>query len=311
MLPANTTLVLGAGSSIALGYPTGEALRRELLRLVDTDLLGLSIEAQLRAPDQASLQEFVDGFRQSQMYSIDAFLARRPEFTEIGKRAIAALLLRCEQNSSLDRWQHEDGWLQYLWNRFASASWEELDFSRLRIVTFNYDRSLEHYLLQAISHSHGKALEDALEKLSGLQIVHVYGSLGGALPGHPNYLDYGIGHRAAPQAALSLQVIPEGRDDSAVLNTAREHLLWADRIGFLGFGFDETNMRRLDTTVTCERFIQRADGQSHRPVHATGLGMTKAEREEAMRRLGTTSPVSPKFHYSNCLTMLRESALLR
>jgi hypothetical protein len=115
MISTNTTLVLGAGASIAMGYPTGGQLRDELLKLADSDRQGFSVAAGLFGPSHPSIHEFVDAFRQSQMYSIDAFLARRPAFTEIGKRAIAAVLLRCEQASSLDKWQHDDGWYQYLW----------------------------------------------------------------------------------------------------------------------------------------------------------------------------------------------------
>lgn len=257
MISTNTTLVLGAGASLAMGYPTGRGLRDALLQITSQDQQEFAIGAGLFNLGPPSIHEFVDAFRQSQMYSIDAFLARRPEFTQVGKQAIAAVLLKCEAASSLDRWNHADGWYQYLWNQFGTCPWEELDFTPLRIVTFNYDRSLEHYLLQVIQHSYGKPAQAALEKLGVLKIVHVYGVLGGALPGHTNYLKYGIGHPAAAVAAQSLQVIPEGRDDSATLSLARDHLLWANRIGFLGFGYDQTNMTRLNSETTCRRSIKR------------------------------------------------------
>ena len=121
MISTNTTLVLGAGASIAMGYPTGGELRLELLKLTNVDKRQFSIESGLYAAGEEHLQGFIDAFRRSQMYSIDAFLARRPEFTDIGKRAIAAVLLEREAACSLDRWNHEDGWYQYCRAAFTST----------------------------------------------------------------------------------------------------------------------------------------------------------------------------------------------
>lgn len=313
MLKTNTTLVLGAGASIAMGYPTGAGLRSKILELTSGERMEFSIRAGLMTSTNPSLYELVDAFRKSQMYSIDAFLSRRPEFTDIGKMAIAAVLLECEKTALLDSCEHPDGWLQYLWNQFGAANWDELDFSSLRIVTFNYDRVLEHYLLQAIQYAHGKTQNEALSKLASLQVVHVYGSLGATLPNRAGYLNYGYGiENGAPAiVAKSLQVIPEGRNDSATITAARGHLIWANRIGFLGFGFDSLNMERLASDETCKRTIHREGSIAARPVHATSLGLTESEREAAKNQMGTNNSVDPRFYACDCLSMLRESALLR
>lgn len=314
MLRNKTTLVLGAGSSLGMGYPTGAGLRTAILELADPERLQFSIQAGLFSPDGVALREFIDAFRMSQMYSIDSFLARRPQFTEIGKRAIAAVLLERERASQLDRSTHKDGWMQYLWNKFGAATWDELDFSCLRVVTFNYDRSLEHYLLQAICHSHGVAQDDALKKLQNLKIVHVYGSLSAPLPDSGEYLKHGYGpeNNACAIVARHLQVIPEGRNDSDVLALAREHLLWAERIGFLGFGFDSLNMERLDTPRSCLREVDHSGITTARQIFATAFGLTDAEIETASALIGNNSQHygRPKFHREDCLTMLRESGLL-
>jgi len=45
---------------------------------------------------------------------------------------------------------------RYLLNEIASCSWEEFDPSWLSIVTFNYDRSLEVFLCEALQDRYGK-----------------------------------------------------------------------------------------------------------------------------------------------------------
>src|SRR5205823_5571052 len=50
--------------------------------------------------------------------------------------------------------------------------------SQLRIVTFNYDRSLEHFLFNAIGHTHNLDEGSTAEIIGKLPIVHVYGQLG-------------------------------------------------------------------------------------------------------------------------------------
>ncbi len=315
MLKNKTTLVLGAGASRAMGFPTGAGLLAAIHDLVTVDRQPFAIQAGLFNPDGTALHEFIDAFRGSQMYSIDSFLARRPQFSDIGKRAIAAVLLECEKASSLDRCTHADGWMQYLWNKFGAASWDELDFSCLRVVTFNYDRSLEHYLLQAIIHSHGVTQKQALWKLQGLKVVHVYGSLSAPLPDGDGYLAYGHGteNHAPAIVAKHLQVIPEGRNDSAVLTLAHQHLLWADKIAFMGFGFDPVNMGRLDSQRTCQRQVDRPGGPAFREIIATGFGLTDVEIEAAALLIGdgSASHGRPRFYKTDCLTMLRESGLLQ
>ena len=64
----------------------------------------------------------------------------------------------------------------------AGCSLEELrlELSRHRVVTFNYDRSLEYYLENAIVRKYGCDTHTAHDIFSALRIIHVYGSLGGA-----------------------------------------------------------------------------------------------------------------------------------
>lgn len=110
MAKAKTVLILGAGASHGYGFPVGSQLAQRILELRDDEEAsnGMSFGKQ-------TIRDFVDAFRDAQSYSIDAFLGRRPEFVEVGKAAIAYILLTCEQTADLKNTENRDmreGYLQ-------------------------------------------------------------------------------------------------------------------------------------------------------------------------------------------------------
>lgn len=319
-----TVLVLGAGASVAVGYPVGAELRDRLLRLPEHEFR-TEVKAAGLLDVENELYSFLDAFGHSQMNSIDAFLARRPEFTQIGKRAIALVLLRCESSDSLFRSKHPDHWYRYLFNALAAESWDALDFSNLQIITFNYDRSLEQYLLVALTSAYGRGHAEVIPKLRSLSIIHIYGTLGAPLPDQSGYLPYngGVTQRSVVAAAEMIKVIPEGRTDDDVVAMARAQLVAASKIAFLGFGFDLTNLNRLDSEETCRSHITRANGSIvRRRVVASCLGMTHAELMRAIDLTagndgtaqavtnGMRLPGDGAFIMSDCLTVLRSTLIL-
>jgi hypothetical protein len=313
MIERKTTLVLGAGASAAFYYPIGSGLRKSLIGL---HTRGVSFAAGFK-PDLADLHEFARTFEGSQMVSIDAFLARRPEFSEVGKRAIAASLLGIEDHALLFNTKHVDNWYQHLFQEIAADRWGNLDFRNLSIVTFNYDRSLENYLLGALMHSYGKSSDEVVEKLGELRVMHIYGTLGGALPGSPNYIPYGspVTPENVSIAAAAIKVIPEGRADDDQLRAAQNALYCAEAICFLGFSFDETNLERLNAGQTCPRYL--VDAGRNRTVVGTCFEMTVEEIRRASYTLNDAfvhhSGKSPPegFYDLTCLPLLRETQILK
>lgn len=313
------TLVLGAGSSLAMGYPVGAGLRDSILEDALTTYRDL-ICNKSQGVFEDQLENFVETFRGSQLFSIDSFLAKRKEFSEIGKRSIAAILLHKENKELLSRCAHLDHWYQYFFNQIASAhEWSSLSFKKLAIVTFNYDRSLEHYLLYALMSSYGKPADEAQRKIAEMKIIHVYGSLGPTDIREKNYFPYGatITAKHVDIAATMLKVIPEGRDDDASLTQAREILANSKRIGFLGFGFDELNLKRLHSKETCNTYFQTNTGNMiNRVIVATCFGMKDGEISKAANstmygnNLYRSSEYKNLFLNSTCTDMLRSTLIL-
>lgn len=311
MIQHETVLVLGAGASMPYGYPSGSALRR---MLVDQDLYKPLIEFELIR--EHALKSFCRTFQFSGMKSIDAFLSRRGHeclpgsnatVEEIGKMGIAIAL---RKNKSLDSLFHSqalpngnvdidraDNWYEYLWDRLTQGvSATNLDFfksNRLTIVTFNYDLSLEHYLFSAMTNSYGISETQTRELLDCIKFIHLYGKLSGDpisarfhYAMHSDHLE-----NLVREDVKLIEVIDERRVEKTESFQAAFHALeTAERICFLGFGFDSTNVNRLQLP---ELLVSRAKShhsdQRFAPkwpqIAATTIGFEDAERDALVQTL--------------------------
>ena len=145
MLDKRTVLVLGAGASKPYGLPLGFELRDAVL--------GESTSVAFRTREGSSsgsrqeFQAFCRDLAESGSSSVDAYLEQRPTWTEIGKSAMALCLLSSECKAK-DRLfppnQPKDHWYEVLWSCLRAPSWHAFKAQPVSIVTFNYDRSLEH-----------------------------------------------------------------------------------------------------------------------------------------------------------------------
>ncbi|MFZ3018680.1 MAG: hypothetical protein WA056_09520 [Gallionella sp.] len=302
MITVPTTLVLGAGASKPYGFPSGHELRQ---LLCSPAALNGMYQCGF---DQRDLEAFSSAFLKSGMPSIDAFLARRGKhkvgsltdatYADIGKAAIAYRLIQCERPESIHVLP-DDHWYQYLWS-FISDSLDSFGENKLHIITFNYDRSLEYYLLTSLQHSFGITAQEAAEYLQKIPILHVYGQLA-TLPELP--LQGYETRRYHPDvsipayievAARGIRVIDESRDDDEVFEKAYSYLRDAERICFLGFGFDPTNVRRLRIDELVQHARLKADLRTR--VFATTLGLEAAERESIIHQLNTQKTVEYTHH---------------
>lgn len=240
-----TVLVIGAGGSCDFGFPLGIELRNRICALVETaDTIRLLVE--LGHPER-QIDSFRNELRYSGFRSIDVFLESNPEFLEIGKQAIAACLLPCETESRLfPPGAPSNHWYE----RLAGIMGIGLDLwetNRLAIITFNYDRSLEHYFTRVIAQRRRLRPDAAYQVFSSVQLVHVHGSLGSYPPDNDGGVPYGapITHETVSRAAGRIQVVSEASDTLPTFDAASALLERAEKVYFLGFGFHPANVRRL------------------------------------------------------------------
>jgi hypothetical protein len=270
MIKVPTVLILGAGASIPFGFPSGLQLKAEICRAIDEK--GEIFEDLKLFTDPDQVRDFYNNLLLSSEMSIDAFLEHNPDYFKIGRRAIANVLLRKEKHAELyenwiDKWldpaNKDRHWYQLLFSKL-NTPFEDFEGNNLKVITFNYDRSLEYFLWKSMKAKYSKQNEVAvLEKLRKIPILHVYGKLG-SLPKYDTegfmvpYDLFGKIRREEEdeyswrnyvyQASCKIITIHNKEQEEelkGIIEKAQKFLRSAQRIYFLGFGYDKINMERL------------------------------------------------------------------
>jgi hypothetical protein len=270
LITRNTVFVLGAGASQAYGFPSGPALVDRIcdqLRSVQSDDVKRLIQSDLCTGER--LMTFRRRLLESRLDSIDAFIQRRPEHADVGKTMIALELMKCESETGLYP-KRENDWYRALFNQIVPKKPHEFQSNRLKVITFNFDRSFEHALFRTL-----ETLFDASRLLPGevqestrlirmLPVLHIHGQLGSlaCIEGDSLCRDYTPTDDPYDAMARGRELkVMEEEIDKETLATAHGWLKSADVICFLGFGFHSSNLERLNVpeTITgkevwCTRF---------------------------------------------------------
>jgi hypothetical protein len=279
LIKEKTTLVLGAGASEPYGFPVGNRLKKRVISWLGTtsfqsELVSLGFTL-------GSIENFRDRLSRSPRRSVDRFLEQNRRFEGIGKAAMAAELIRFEdERATLER--KDRGWYDYLFNEMGDGP-DGFAETPLSVITFNYDRSLEYFLFSALQNEYGLIKDVAREKLREIEIVHVHGQLGlssfSVAEGEPvtelhrEYRNELVSGDL--EACMSeMKIIYEQEETSPEFQRAHAILEEARIVAFLGFGYDRTNVRRLQVN---ERFNgERLLGSGK------GLGLDEKRRAEEL-----------------------------
>jgi hypothetical protein len=291
MIRSPTVLILGAGASVPFGFPSGRKLRDEvctaLYRAPRNDFRSILMDC---GYNSQHIYDFGKDLHLSMQPSVDAFLEKRLEYVEVGKTAMACALIPCERPYRLLQ-----DWYEYLFNQMGDTL-EDFRNSQLSVITFNYDRSLEHFLFVALKHSYGLSDEECCEQLKAVSIVHVYGTLGGRLYYEEESRPYDneVTLDAVKRCASTIRVLHEGTIDDPELAVAHKLLNAAGVICFLGFGYHRVNIERL-------RFDLLPKGKDV-------LGSAHEITPEEQKRIKRYLPYSIKMGFNNetALEFLRE-----
>ncbi|HEY6222343.1 MAG TPA: hypothetical protein VIW26_01050, partial [Gemmatimonadales bacterium] len=90
MIKQRIVLILGAGASIPYGFPSGEALRANIIKDLSKSTAQPFQLLEAAGFEAKHITNFRSALQQSGQRSVDAFLEHRSEFVGIGKVAIAA-----------------------------------------------------------------------------------------------------------------------------------------------------------------------------------------------------------------------------
>ena len=265
MIKTRTVLILGAGASQPYGFPVGY----ELFAMICNGKFGLPDDdrrVKLIAQQTTSFQEEL---KRSGQTSVDAFLERRDDLVPVGKYLIAATLIPFESEGTLFETPLKglgQRWYRHLFGAL-NAPPGEFGNNALSVITFNYDRSLEHFLATALSKNYQAGRVG--EELRKIPIIHVHGSLG----------EYGHGRMYSPrlvavsEATTSIRIVHEAVE----LQPAHQLLSQAEQVIFLGFGYGEKNIERLQLD---QHVLQSV------PIRGSAKGMTDIEKRNAESAIG-------------------------
>lgn len=316
MISENTVLILGAGASKPYGFPTARELRKDIIfnaipllkKYADENGKGADFDSH---PYVKSVKEFIEVFKNSSTSSIDLFLSRNKDYYGIGKDIITLLLANYELNSKFreEIEKTENDWYFYFYETITKDLIKSEEISRLienkvSIITFNYDRSFEHFLHESLLNSFRGKANDIQEFMRSFKIIHVYGILaplpwesieGNVKYGSKNLMDYYADY------SKNLQIIYEERKSKT--EEIVELITNANKIFFLGFGYAEENLEAIGFNKPILKKEQR--------IYGTALDLTEQEivKHSYKLRGNNNHMIIEKFVLENCdsLMLLRNN----
>ena len=278
MIEKKTVLILGAGASKPYGFPLGFELRDSVIRRnKDWWMYEHLLNTEFSKEQYA---EFTADLAHSGFPSVDAFLEENDKWLDVGKAAIALDLLGTEQTSQTRMFpphQPRDHWYETLWAHLRASSWDLFKRNPLSIITFNYDRSLEHYLVTVLCKAYKIGAATAARGLAKLPLLHVHGGLGHYLA-NDKQADFGrsVDQTRYKAAKQGIRIVHEDAGSTKEFIAARRHIAQAERILFVGFGYHPSNMTKLGF-----QDIQQLNGLG--PFRA--FGTHKGIKAQAWRRV--------------------------
>jgi len=284
MFNSKTVIILGAGASYEVGFPLGSGLRTIISNKLNfqLDSFGRPMNSGdnrifnlLNKFDGDSDRYFQackhirDGIILSD--SIDDFIDSHRDNAYIktsGKLAIAAAILDSEKKCDLFVNQSNIyntinfGTVENTWySKFFRLLTKQLPttelnnvFDNVKIVNFNYDRSLEQFLIYAFVTRYNITKDEAKLLLKKLTIYRPYGSVGN---------DVEFASDTIPpldKLVKTLRTYTEQVQDKSGLEEVRHAILDAEVLIFLGMAYHPNNLKLLqvsNNTVTKKIYATR------------------------------------------------------
>ncbi len=319
MFKPGTVFIIGAGANAEIGMPQGGALGSIISKSFyfeshhvygyrPKNSANLDLFDHIRRLAAATNTEIDEQISAALLFhqgvalagSIDEYLSRhadKPLHASLGKLAIIHSLIAAERQSKLfcDPFaiasdivkSAENTWLSHFANQlFIGRPANDINrlFDDIAIISFNYDRCLQRYLIAAIQEAYHVTLHQALEVIARLNIVYPYGTLGSLLPASRDCLAFGAdvsSYDLTPRLD-TIRTFAEHHENPEQRTKIHQLVAEANALVFLGFGFHAANLALL-----------RPPQSEPKPVTivATGFGLSIPNIESVKKRLRGLRPV--------------------
>ena len=342
MIDKKTVFILGAGASCPYGYPSGSCLRWLICfhggfqNNYFNYLNQSKLDQRIREQRRGEVNHFIKAFKDSNIKSVDVFMANNPKLAPIGKYIIAYEIFRAERNSCFSeeakrrQEQFEDlrknpdrkrqlweiagfvggDWYFYLYNRLLEGlvgkdALPDFSNDNIAFITFNYDRSLEQFFYESLSHLNSEVPEDRIiQTLKQLKIIHVYGQIAPLKWQNANdYVEYKsqTDESLLQCAANNVKTIYEEKENPELME-AQNLIKQSEQMFFLGFGYAPENMEVLGLpSIIPQRCL----------VYGTAFGANDKEVKRIHKRIidgDTTDSKAARrkvIEPTDCLELLR------
>jgi hypothetical protein len=333
MFKSKTVFIVGAGASCEANLPSGEELKDKIAKLLDIRFqdgfrqnggdhqITAALQEHVRSLDgrQGDINPYLHKARTIRdalplAISIDNFLEAHQGDVEIelcGKLAIVRSILAAESTSELRcmevgrehfnklklRHSWYTGFFQMLTENVRKSEVEKL-FDNVTIITFNYDRCIERFLVQALAEYYVLDFGEATKIAGQLTIIHPYGKVGN-LPrqGGDNTVPFGSTAVQLLEISKQIRTFAEGESDKELMDAIHNSISTAETLVFLGFAFHPANMELL--TPKAPTKVRR--------VFATTFGLSDADKRnithDIWRMLGVWeqgNPLRPELASLKC-----------
>lgn len=323
MITEKTIFILGAGASKPFGMPLGHELieiikgtnitndkYKEILDAIKTAFNRIE-ESDPHADYSKRLGQMQDLLsRWPTKETFDFFLLNNRQFNKTGKAFIAFTFYFLSNKNSIFNSYNVQNWYNTLWGYLHSEDFENFLEQPLKIYTFNYDFTLDYFLLNSIDAKYNMGYLDMRlleEKCKTIMPIHIYGSMGKVSELH-NMKKFEIGQHDHNRddyshyfndATNQIHLINE-RATTNIFNEINNYVLEGYRVVFLGFGFDEQNLKNLRLDEW------RANNCN---VIGTAFGLSNHEFTK-ISKLFSNDPSKQVLYNQDCNTFLRDSLFL-
>lgn len=342
MLNTNTVFVIGAGSSCELGLPTGDKLRLSLMRILERDgdnsiftnpTLNQIIHGKLASYTGSEwglkFEEYARAAERIKKalpmaQSIDNLIhAHRTDSNviDIGKIAIAIAIIAEEHESYIKselgnvsqlvepaRFDDErflSSWYLPLMRLIVSGETKEnirRIFANTSFIVFNYDRCLEHFLINAVRSYFNISPDEAADIVNEVVIIHPYGQVG-FLPWQASPIDspkcqFGHGHTDISAISRGIYTFTESIDEG-ITASCKRLIESAETLVMMGYGFlpRNTDLLSCESPSNVSRVFATACG-----IGETDLNIVKSEISHILGK--TIDRFSPFVERSTCRTLM-------
>ena len=202
------------------------------------------------------IPEFINTFKKSSIESIDKFLALNPIFSNFGKMAITQIILTKEKTSKFRENLNDsnEDWYNLLFNRMISTFNTPNDIDKFRenkiaFITFNYDRSLEHFLYESFFNAFSQNSDlikiglNWQEKYLPFPIIHVYGQVDNHVINGGSKYGSEVDFEKIQNLSGGIQII--GERSQGMKEQVKDLIANYKRIFFLGFGYAIDNLEAI------------------------------------------------------------------